>query len=160
MRASATRIADASLRQRLLETYRELSAYPEVPAMLRAIRDAGFKTAILSNGAPAMLQAAVECSRARRTVRPGAVGRGRRHFQAASERLSIGGRSPERGDASHLLCQFERLGHRGRRPFRIPFGLDQPRARAARALAGGTRNRAWRSRGIAATCRPLLRMEA
>jgi 2-haloacid dehalogenase len=52
-------IADASLRQRLLEVYRELSAYPEVPAMLRAIRDAGFKTAILSNGAPAMLQAAV-----------------------------------------------------------------------------------------------------
>jgi 2-haloacid dehalogenase len=52
-------IADASLRQRLLETYRELSAYPEVPAMLRAIRDSGFKTAILSNGASAMLQAAV-----------------------------------------------------------------------------------------------------
>jgi 2-haloacid dehalogenase len=52
-------IADASLRQRLLETYGELSAYPEVPAMLRAIRDSGFKTAILSNGASAMLQAAV-----------------------------------------------------------------------------------------------------
>jgi 2-haloacid dehalogenase len=51
-------VADASLRQRLLETYRELSAYPEVPAMLRAIRGEGFKTAILSNGAPAMLQAA------------------------------------------------------------------------------------------------------
>src|SRR4030095_16410555 len=55
-------IADASLRQRLLETYRAPSAYPEVPAMLRAIRSAGFKTAILSNGAPAMLQAAVEAA--------------------------------------------------------------------------------------------------
>jgi 2-haloacid dehalogenase len=55
-------VTDASLRQRLLETYRELSAYPEVPAMLRAIRGAGFKTAILSNGAPAMLQAAVEAA--------------------------------------------------------------------------------------------------
>lgn len=52
-------ITDAPLRQRLLETYRELSAYPEVPAMLRAIRGAGFKTAILSNGSPAMLQAAI-----------------------------------------------------------------------------------------------------
>src|SRR5215467_8338061 len=52
-------ITDASLRQRLLETYRELSAYSEVPEMLRAIRGAGFKTAILSNGAPDMLQAAV-----------------------------------------------------------------------------------------------------
>src|SRR5882724_682047 len=55
-------VADASLRRRLLETYRELSAYPEVPSMLRAIRGAGFKTAILSNGAPAMLQAAVEAA--------------------------------------------------------------------------------------------------
>jgi 2-haloacid dehalogenase len=55
-------IADASLRQRLLETYRELSAYPEVPSVLRAIRGGGFKTAILSNGAPSMLQAAVEAA--------------------------------------------------------------------------------------------------
>ena len=53
-------LADAALRNRLLESYRVLSAYPEVPAMLRAIRAAGFKTAILSNGAPAMLQAAVD----------------------------------------------------------------------------------------------------
>lgn len=53
-------IGDASLRQRLLETYRRLSVYPDAPAMLRAIRGAGFKTAILSNGAPAMLQAAVD----------------------------------------------------------------------------------------------------
>ena len=50
------------MRQRLLETYRELSAYPEVPSVLRAIRGAGFKTAILSNGAPSMLQAAVEAA--------------------------------------------------------------------------------------------------
>jgi 2-haloacid dehalogenase len=55
-------IADAALRQRLLETYRELSAYPEAPAMLRAIRGAGFKAAILSNGAPDMLQAAVDAA--------------------------------------------------------------------------------------------------
>src|SRR5262245_23578309 len=55
-------IADASLRRRLLEIYRELSPYPEVPAMLREIRSAGFKTAILSNGTPAMLRAAVEAA--------------------------------------------------------------------------------------------------
>jgi 2-haloacid dehalogenase len=55
-------VADASLRQRLLETYRELSAYPEVPSVLRAIRGGGFKTAILSNGAPSMLQSAVEAA--------------------------------------------------------------------------------------------------
>src|SRR5215468_7858617 len=55
-------ITDTALHQRLLDSYRELSAYPEVPAMLLAIRGAGFKTAILSNGAPAMLQAAAEAA--------------------------------------------------------------------------------------------------
>jgi 2-haloacid dehalogenase len=52
-------IGDGALRTRLMESYRELSAYPEVPEMLAAIRAGGFKTAILSNGAPAMLQSAV-----------------------------------------------------------------------------------------------------
>ncbi|KUP91078.1 haloacid dehalogenase type II [Tritonibacter horizontis] len=50
---------DPALRQRLLDLYWQLAAYPEVPAMLRALRDAGYQTAILSNGAPAMLDAAV-----------------------------------------------------------------------------------------------------
>ena len=51
---------DAALRQRLLDLYWELQAYPEVPAMLRALKDAGLATAILSNGSPAMLDGAVQ----------------------------------------------------------------------------------------------------
>jgi 2-haloacid dehalogenase len=51
---------DAELRERLLALYWELEAYPEVPAMLAALRAAGLGTAILSNGAPAMLDGAVE----------------------------------------------------------------------------------------------------
>ncbi len=51
-------IADAALRHALLEAYRACPAYAEVPAMLRALRAAGLKTAILSNGAPAMLAGA------------------------------------------------------------------------------------------------------
>ena len=47
------------LRARLLALYRELDAYPEVPAMLRSLREAGRGTAILSNGSPGMLEAAV-----------------------------------------------------------------------------------------------------
>jgi 2-haloacid dehalogenase len=39
--------------------YRTLSAFPEVPGVLRALRRAGFSTAILSNGSPAMLDDAV-----------------------------------------------------------------------------------------------------
>ena len=50
---------DVELRARLLKLYWELSAYPEVPAMLAALKQAGFNTAILSNGSPAMLDGAV-----------------------------------------------------------------------------------------------------
>ena len=53
-------IDDADLRERLLQLYWELSAYPEVPAMLTALKEAGFATAILSNGSPAMLKGAVD----------------------------------------------------------------------------------------------------
>jgi len=53
---------DAELRERLLALYWELSAYPEVPAMLHALKAAGMKTAILSNGSPDMLDGAVRSS--------------------------------------------------------------------------------------------------
>ena len=50
---------DAALRERLLALYWELQAYPEVPAMLAALKAAGLNTAILSNGSPDMLNGAV-----------------------------------------------------------------------------------------------------
>ena len=53
-------LADPATRKRLLELYWELAAYPEVPAMLATLKSAGKKTAILSNGSPAMLEAAVK----------------------------------------------------------------------------------------------------
>jgi 2-haloacid dehalogenase len=52
-------LSDPTLRERLLQLYWELSTYPEVPAMLAALKDAGFNTAILSNGSPDMLAGAV-----------------------------------------------------------------------------------------------------
>jgi 2-haloacid dehalogenase len=55
----ASGLADPALRARLLALYWELAAFPEVPAMLAALKAAGFSTAILSNGAPAMLEGAV-----------------------------------------------------------------------------------------------------
>ncbi|WP_299691701.1 haloacid dehalogenase type II [uncultured Tateyamaria sp.] len=51
---------DAALRTRLLALYWELEAYPEVPAMLGTLKDAGLNTAILSNGSPDMLAGAVQ----------------------------------------------------------------------------------------------------
>lgn len=50
---------DAALRARLLQLYWELQSYPEVPAMLAALKTAGLNTAILSNGSPDMLAGAV-----------------------------------------------------------------------------------------------------
>ncbi len=52
-------IATPALRQRLMDLYGTLSAFPEVADTLRRLREAGFVTAILSNGSPAMLDAAV-----------------------------------------------------------------------------------------------------
>lgn len=46
-------------RSRLLELYWELAAYPEVPAMLSALKAKGLATAILSNGSVKMLDGAV-----------------------------------------------------------------------------------------------------
>lgn len=51
---------DPNLRERLLALYWELQAYPEVPAMLTALKDAGYQTGILSNGSPNMLKGAVD----------------------------------------------------------------------------------------------------
>lgn len=55
----ALALADPALRARLLALYRELRAFPEVPAMLAALKAEGLATAILSNGAPGMLADAV-----------------------------------------------------------------------------------------------------
>ena len=52
-------IATPALRDRLMDLYLTLSAFPEVPDTLRRLKEAGFVTAILSNGSPAMLDAAV-----------------------------------------------------------------------------------------------------
>lgn len=48
------------LADRLMALYDRLDAYPEVPAMLAALRESGIRTAILSNGTPAMLDAALD----------------------------------------------------------------------------------------------------
>jgi 2-haloacid dehalogenase len=51
--------ADPALRDRLMNLYLTLAPFPEVPETLRRLRESGFATAILSNGAHAMLAAVV-----------------------------------------------------------------------------------------------------
>jgi 2-haloacid dehalogenase len=53
-------VRDPALRADLLSAYRELGAYPDAAPTLKALRGAGLGTAILSNGSPDMLAAAVE----------------------------------------------------------------------------------------------------
>lgn len=58
-------IDDAALRSRLMQLYLNLDAFPEVPNMLKTLKSRGIKTAILSNGAPAMLEAAAKSANIR-----------------------------------------------------------------------------------------------
>jgi 2-haloacid dehalogenase len=55
-------IADAALRSRLMNLYLKLSPYPEVAGVLGRLKAAGIGVAILSNGSPGMLRAAVEAA--------------------------------------------------------------------------------------------------
>ena len=50
---------DRSLRATLLEAYRHLDCYPEVPELIRGLKGQGKRLAILSNGSPEMLASAV-----------------------------------------------------------------------------------------------------
>ncbi|MEW9806851.1 haloacid dehalogenase type II [Mesorhizobium sp. ZMM04-5] len=50
---------DRRLRNDLLAAYSSLDCYAEVPGVLRELKASGAKVAILSNGSPAMLQAAI-----------------------------------------------------------------------------------------------------
>jgi 2-haloacid dehalogenase len=58
----AVDINDEEIRSKLLNAYLTLDAYPEVPEMLQTLKSAGVRTAILSNGSPVMLDAAVKAA--------------------------------------------------------------------------------------------------
>ena len=53
---------DKALKPKLLEAYFQLDAFPDARTALRALKAAGHKTAILSNGSPNMLKGAVEAA--------------------------------------------------------------------------------------------------
>ncbi|MGD9866853.1 MAG: haloacid dehalogenase type II [Hyphomicrobiales bacterium] len=55
-------IDDTALRKDLLSLYMTLDAYPDAAATLEKLKAAGYATAILSNGSPKMLDAAVKHS--------------------------------------------------------------------------------------------------
>ena len=56
-------LKDSELSEDLMGAYLQLDCYPEVPGALAELKERGFGIAILSNGTPAMLEAAVNNSR-------------------------------------------------------------------------------------------------
>jgi 2-haloacid dehalogenase len=55
-------IEKPGVRDRLMNLYLTLDAFPEVPDVLRRLKQTGLRTAILSNGSPKMLEAAVNAA--------------------------------------------------------------------------------------------------
>jgi 2-haloacid dehalogenase len=64
----AAKIDDLVLRETLLALYWELPAYREAHVVLATLKANGFKTAILSNGSPEMLDGAVDFSGTRESI--------------------------------------------------------------------------------------------
>ena len=56
-------IQKPALRERLMNLYLTLEPFPEVPDVLKRLKAAGMRTAILSNGSPKMLAAVVSASK-------------------------------------------------------------------------------------------------
>jgi len=54
--------ADSSMKPALLDAYRKLDCYPEVPRALKRLKQEGKELAILSNGSPEMLASAVSAA--------------------------------------------------------------------------------------------------
>lgn len=138
-------LADPQLRQRLLDLYYELPAFPEVPEMLRQMKELGFTLAILSNGSPPMLQAAVDSAGDRTPAGCGPVDRGGGDFQARSRSLRNGGCVLRRGAPRDGLRVVEQLGRLLRGGLRLPRDLDEPRGCPHGPPAGSTCPRVVRS---------------
>ena len=65
---TALKIDNPKLRRELMDLYRRLDAFEEVPEVLKTLKAAGIKTAILSNGSPSMLADAVQSAGLAETI--------------------------------------------------------------------------------------------
>lgn len=93
---SASNTESTSLHDELMTRYMSLEAYPEVLPVLTSLKNAGLATAILSNGSPSMLTAAIESAglgavldHALSVEEVGIYKPDSRVYQLAVERLSI-----------------------------------------------------------------------
>ena len=92
-----------------MELYLGLEPFAEVPAVLAAVREAGFRTAILSNGLPAMLDTLVRRS-GLEAMFDAVLSRRRRRLQDPPESLSIRARLARSRGQRHFVPILQRLG--------------------------------------------------
>ena len=128
-------LAAPALRERLMELYLGLEPFPEVPEVLRTLRARGFKTAILSNGSPAMLEPLVRRSGLAdafdAVLSVDAVG----VFKTHPRSLPARARRPPPAGAGGRLPVLQRLGRPWGVGFRNARRLVQPLRAAPRAPA-------------------------
>ena len=128
----AAKLTSPALRERLLALYWELDAYPEVTAMLARLKAAGARTAILSNGTPEMLAAAVtsagitEYLDAVLSIESVGV------YQAPRHRLRHGRPGIRLRKIRRPVCLVQRLGCSGRLWLRLYNRMGEPRGRSRR----------------------------
>ncbi len=128
--------ADRRLRGKLLEAYRQLDAFADARATLKELKRRGHRTAILSNGSPDMLKAAVA-----------AAGLGTDlDFVLSVDSIRKYKPRPEVGRRVRVL---EPVGRDGRGFVRLPGGLDQSRQPAGRICRPAARSGAERSHRVA-----------
>jgi 2-haloalkanoic acid dehalogenase type II len=127
--------SDAQMR-RLMEAYLSLACFPEVPVALERL--AGRPRAVLSNGAPTMLAAAVASSGLARHLEHVISADAVAHLQAVAARVRARPRDARHSGGRALVRVLERLGRCRRENVRLPGRVVQPRGR--------TRGRARRAR--------------
>ena len=129
-------LASPALRERLMELYLGLEPFPEVPAVLATLREAGFRTAILSNGSPRMLEALVKRSRLDgmfdAVLSVDAVGVFKTHPKGYQYALELARSAGQRD----LVPVLQRLGRAWRLGLRHARRLVQPLWPAPRAASG------------------------
>ena len=131
---------DTALRPKLLEAYWTLAPFSDSRPILRALKARGAATAILSNGSPSMLAAAVDAAEigaeldavlsvdAIRVYKPRPGGLCARY-------RSIPHRACRRG-----FRLLQPLGCDGRRGLRFSHRMDQPHEQSGRICAGARRD--------------------
>lgn len=123
---------DRALRPKLLEAYWTLELFSDARPALRELRAHGASTAILSNGSPEMLTAAIDFGRDRGRAGCGALRGCNPHLQAPSRGLCARHEEIQPQTGRHGLCLVQPLGRDGRRHLRFSYRLDQPHEQRGR----------------------------